>query len=158
MANTFSQIYHHYVFAVKYRERLIDKTMREEVEKYISGIIAKSGQKLLAIYCMPDHVHILVGLTPTNCDSKLMYEVKANSSKFINERFPLKSKFRWQDGYGVFSHCKSSLDTVIKYILNQPEHHKKESFRKEYVRMLKEADIEFKMEYVFDFFDDEHVL
>jgi putative transposase len=153
MPNTYSQVYHHYVFVVKYRERLIDESMRDELEKYITGIVTRCGQKLLAIYCMPDHVHVLVGVSPTCSDSRLMYEVKTNASKFINERFPMGKKFKWQDGFGVFSHCRSSLDTVVKYILNQKEHHRKENFREEYIRMLKEADIDFKMEYVFEFFD-----
>jgi putative transposase len=154
MANTYSRICHHYVFAVKNRERLIDDSIKEELEKYICGIASNLGQKILAIYCMPDHVHILVGLTPTISDSKLMAEIKANSSRFVNERYQRKVKFQWQDGYGVFSHSRNAIDGVVKYILNQKEHHRSQTFREEYINMLQEAQVDFKLEYVFDFFDE----
>ena len=153
MANTYSQIIVQFVFAVKSRDNLISSKNREELEKYISGIIENKGQKMLAIYAMPDHIHILVGMKPNISISDLVRDIKSNSSRFINESKWLKGKFSWQEGFGAFSYSKSHLDNVVKYILNQEEHHKKKKFKDEYLEFLDKFEIEYKDEYLFDWID-----
>lgn len=150
MANTYSQIYIQLVFAVKGRENLVKESFREELEKYICGIVNGKNQKPLAIYCMPDHTHLLVGLKPNLSVSDLVRDVKNNSSGFVNEKKILKTKFHWQEGYGAFSYSKSQLDNVIKYIANQPEHHKKKSFREEYLDFLQKFEVEYDEKYLFE--------
>jgi REP element-mobilizing transposase RayT len=141
------------VFAVKGRQSLIHESIRVELEKYITGIITNKNQKLLAIYCNPDHTHILVGLKPTISISDLVRDIKANSSKFINENKLVKSKFNWQDGFGAFSYSKSHLDNVIKYILNQAEHHKQKTFKEEYIDFLQKFEVEYDERYLFEWMD-----
>jgi REP element-mobilizing transposase RayT len=150
MANTYTQILLHVVFAVKYRESRIKEENREELQKYITGIIQNRGHKLLAIYCMPDHIHILIGYKPRDSFSELMRDIKAGSSKFINDKRWFKSKFNWQEGYGTFSVSQSALEIVVNYILNQKERHAKQSFRDEYYLMLQDAEIEYDEQYLFD--------
>lgn len=155
MANTYSQIFIQFVFAVKYREKLINEEKRERVEKYITGIIQSKNQKLLAIYANPDHIHILIGYNDLNIlIPDLVRDIKSNSSKMMNDENWFKGKFNWQQGYGAFSYSKSQIDRVVKYILNQKEHHKKQSFKDEYLELLQRFEIEYKDEYVFDFFED----
>jgi len=125
MANTFTQIYIHIVFAVQGRQNLIPKGHKEELHRYTTGIITNKGQKLLAINAMPDHVHVLVGLRPDKSVSDLIRDIKANSSSFITEKKWVKGKFRWQEGYGAFSYSHSQLTTVINYVRNQ----EKQSFQ-----------------------------
>nr|WP_317165988.1 IS200/IS605 family transposase [Spirosoma arboris] len=122
MANTYSQIYIQIVFAVKGRENLIRESFRDELEKYICGIVTGKNQKALAIYCMPDHTHLLISVKPTISISDLVRDIKANSSGLINDRRFVKNKFHWQEGFGAFSYSKSHLDNVTKYILSQPDH------------------------------------
>lgn len=153
MANTYSQIYIQVVFAVQGRQNLIPKQIREEMHKYITGIIQKRDQKLLSIFCMPDHTHILIGLKPTICISDLVRDIKAGSSKFINDKRLIKWKFNWQEGFGVFSYSRSQIETVIKYILNQEKHHKKKTFREEYLEFLKKFEIEYNEKYLFDWIE-----
>ncbi len=150
MANTYSQIYIHIVFTVKYREQLIKKEHREALHKYIAGIISKRQQKLLAIFAMPDHVHILVGLTPDKSISDLVRDIKSASSKFISENNWVKGKFEWQKGYGAFSYSKSQIDNVISYIKNQQEHHKRGSFKEEYLKILNKFEVDYDEKYLFD--------
>lgn len=150
MPNSYTQLYIQIVFAVKGRKSLIAKENREELQKYITGIVQNRGHKMLAIYCNPDHVHIFIGLKPTQSVSDLVRDVKASSSGFINEKGWVKGKFSWQEGYGAFSYSGSSLDNVINYILNQEEHHKKKSFREEYIQFLKEFYIEYDEKYLFE--------
>ncbi|MEO8239516.1 MAG: IS200/IS605 family transposase [Flavobacterium sp.] len=150
MANTYSQIYVQIVFAVKGRENLIKKENREELHKFITGIISNRGQKLLAIFAMPDHVHILIGMKPNLSISDLVRDIKAGSSKFINDNKWINIKFNWQEGYGAFSYSKSHLDNVIKYILNQEENHKKQTFKEEYLSFLEKFEIEYDEKYLFD--------
>lgn len=149
MANTYTQVHIHFVFSVKYREGVIGASWKEELYKYISGIIKANKHKLLAINGMPDHVHILIGMRPTQSVSDLMQDVKGNSSKWINEKKFLKSKFEWQEGYGAFSYSKSQLNSVISYINNQETHHKKISFRDEYLDFLRKFEIDFDEKYIF---------
>jgi len=150
MADTYSQIYIHIVFAVKGRDNLIWKRWKEEVHKYITGIITNEGQKLIEINSMPDHVHILVGLKPTIALSNLVRDIKANSSKFINGQKWIAGKFEWQHGFGAFSCSHSQLTKVISYIKNQEEHHKTKTFREEYIEFLEAYNIDFKNEFIFD--------
>ena len=156
MPNTYSQIYIQIVFAVKGRENLISKNNREELHKYITGIIQKREQKLLSIFCMPNHTHILVGLKPSISISDLVRDIKTGSSNFINEQKWIKGKFSWQEGFGAFSYSRSQIDNVIKYILNQEEHHKIVSFKEEYIDFLKKFEIEYDEKYLFDW-DEEQV-
>ncbi len=150
MANTYTQVYIQIVFTVKRRQNLIAKEHREKLHKYISGIIKKRNQKMLAIFAMPDHIHLLVGLKPDISISDLVRDIKAGSSKYINDSKWIPIRFNWQKGFGAFSYSKNQIDYVIKYILNQEEHHKKESFQKEYINFLKKFEIDYKDEYLFE--------
>jgi putative transposase len=150
MANTYSQIYIQTVFAVQGRQSLIKPEWREELYKYTTGIITNHGQKLLAIGGIENHIHILIGLKP-NCEiSKLIQEVKANSSKFVNQERFVKGKFSWQEGFGAFSYSRSQLDTVIKYIHNQEKHHAKKSFETEFIEFLEHFEVDYDEKYLFD--------
>lgn len=153
MANTYTKLYTQFVFSVKHRENLIHETFRDELEKVMCGIIRNHKCTLYAIYCNPDHVHILIAMHPNIAPSKLMEQVKSASTNWINEKKFVKGKFEWQKGFGAFSYSESSLDNVIRYIENQPEHHKKKRFKDEYLDLLKRYDIEYKEEYLFDWFD-----
>lgn len=154
MANTYSQIFVQFIFAVKGREKVIREDKRDRLEKYITGIIQNKKQKLLAIYANPDHIHILVGYNNLNSTiPDLVRDVKSNSSKMINEENWFNGKFSWQEGYGAFSYSKSQIDSVVKYILNQDEHHKKRNFKEEYLEFLSRFEIEYKDEYLFEFYD-----
>ena len=153
MANTYSQIYIQVVFAVKGRKNLISKNNREELHKYIMGIISNRNQKLMAVFAMPDHVHILVSMSPNISISDLVRDIKAGSSKFINDNKWTFGKFNWQEGYGAFSYSKSSVDNVVTYILNQEEHHKLKSFKEEYLDFLQKFEIEHDEKYLFDWIE-----
>jgi putative transposase len=152
MPNTYSQIYIQVVFAVKGREGLIKEGFRNEVEKYISGIIEQQKQKLYAIYCMPDHTHIFMSLKPDIAIADLVRDIKANSSSFIKMKGFSKA-FAWQNGYGAFSYSKSQAQNVVDYVLSQPEHHKAKSFKEEYIKFLKRFEIEYDDKYLFEFYD-----
>lgn len=154
MANTYTQIYIQIVFAVKGRQNLIAKENREELHKFITGIVTNRGQKLFAVFAMPDHVHILASIGPTILISDLVRDIKAGSSKFINDKRWMSGKFNWQEGYGAFSYSKSSVDSVVKYILNQEEHHKKKTFRGEYLELLEKFEIEYDSKYLFEWVED----
>jgi len=151
MANTYTQIYLQIVFVVKGRQNLISEKNREELQKFITGIVENRGQKLIAIYCMPDHTHVLVGFKPSLSISDLVRDIKAGSSKFINEQNWIQGKFNWQEGFGAFSYGKWDLDNVVKYILNQKEHHTKKRFKEEYLELLKEFDVSYDEKYLFHF-------
>ncbi len=149
MPNTYTQIHIQFVFAVKFRNGIISPSFKEELYQYISGILKHHNHKLLAINGMPDHLHIFIGMRPTQSISDLMQDIKGNSSKWINEKKFLKIKFEWQEGYGAFSYSKSQVNTVIEYIKNQEKHHKIESFRDEYLKFLKAFEIEYDERYIF---------
>lgn len=153
--STFSQIYIQVVFAVRGRNSLIAQSWEEELYKYITGIITNKGQKLIAINGMPDHIHLLIGMKPSCCLSDLVREIKKASNSFINEKKFSKFKFEWQEGYGAFSYSHSSLNDVIAYIQNQKEHHKKKSFREEYIEFLRKFEVEYKDEYLFNWIENE---
>jgi len=155
MANTYTQIYIHIIFVVKGRQNLISESFREQLQKFITGILQNRGQKMLAIYCMPDHTHIFTGLTPTLALSDLVRDIKAGSSKFINDKKLVRGKFNWQQGFGGFSYSRSQIDTVVKYILNQKEHHKERSFKEEYIELLEKFEVQYDDEYLFKWIDVE---
>ena len=154
MANTYSQITLHIVFAVRGRENLLRQDHRDELFKYISGIIKNKGQKLFSINGMSDHVHILCSIEPKMAISDLVRDIKNNSSKFINEKKWMPGKFMWQEGFGVFSYSRSQRPNIIAYIENQERHHKNKNFREEYIDMLSKFDVDYDMQYIFDTFDN----
>ena len=151
MANTYTQIYLQLVFCPMGRENVIPSRIKEELQKYTTGIIQNRKHKLLAVNFMPDHVHILVGFVPSQSISDLLRDIKSNTSKFINEKRWLPGKFQWQEGYGAFSYSKSQID-VIHYIKNQEEHHKKQSFKEEYLAFLKKFDVDYNEQYLFEWY------
>jgi putative transposase len=153
MANTYTQIFVHIVFAVQDREGVIREQLRIELEKYITGIVNNNKSKLISIYCNPDHTHILVSLHPAISVATLTGDIKSGSSKWINENHKLKGKFNWQDGYGGFSCSKSQINDVSSYILNQPSHHKKRTFRDEYLEILRKSEIDYNDAYLFNWID-----
>ena len=154
MANTYTQSYFHLVFAVKNRESLINRTWNNELEMYVTGIVQNYGHKLLAIGSMPDHIHIFIGYNLNNLIPQLVEKIKTSSNAWIKGKKLTKHKFEWQKGYGAFTHSRSQLDTVVKYILNQEKRHHKQSFKEEYLEMLKKNGIDYKEEYVFDFMEN----
>jgi putative transposase len=153
MANTYTQLYIQFVFAVKMRENLIKESFREDVEKVMCGITTNHKCKTYAIYCNPDHTHIFVGMSPTISPSKLMEQIKSGSSKWINDKKLVPGKFNWQDGFGAFTYSKSHIDRVVKYVLNQPEHHKKQSFKDEYLLLLEKFEVDYDPKYLFEWYD-----
>ena len=153
MANTYSQISIHAVFAVKGRQNLITNDWRDMLHGYIAGIINNLDAKSLAVGGWKDHVHIFFGLPVTICIADLMRIVKSNSSKWINEQRFVKGKFQWQSGYGAFSYSRSQRDKVINYIMTQEKHHREVSFKEEYLKMLSDFKLDYDEKYLFDFFE-----
>jgi REP element-mobilizing transposase RayT len=150
VANTYTQIYIQVVFAVKGRAGLITPSHKEELQKYIAGIIRNTKHKLLAINCMPDHTHLFIAMKPDTALSDVVRDIKANSSAFITRKGWVRGKFGWQEGYGAFSYAQSQVRTVVKYILNQEQHHAQRRFQEEYVNLLEEFEITFENEYLFE--------
>jgi len=150
MANTYTQMIVQLVFAVRNRDCLINSTHRDEIEKYICGIIKNQNCKPLTLYCNPNHIHILLGLHPTKCVADLVREIKTGSAHHVNSNKWVMGQFGWQEGYGSFTYSKRDLDSVSKYILNQEEHHKKKTFKEEYFSFLLDNDIDFNEAYLFD--------
>ena len=157
MANTYTQIYIHIIFAVQGRQSLIPLERKGELYKYITGIVRNRDQKLIAINGMADHIHAFVGMKPTVALSNLARDVKAASSGFVNEKGWLRGKFHWQEGFGAFSHSHSEIDRVVRYIQRQEGHHRKKTFREEYLEMLKEFAVEYQDQYLFTWIDDRPV-
>lgn len=153
MANTYTQIYLQLVFSPMKHENTIPVKHKEELNKYITGIIQNRNHKLLAINCMRDHIHILIGYNPSQPLPDLLRDIKAISSKFINDKNWLSGNFLWQKGYGAFSYSRSDIDVVIKYINNQEIHHRQGSFREEYLKILEKYEVDYEAEYLFDWFD-----
>lgn len=155
MANTYTKLHIHLVFAVKFRAAIIQSTWEDELHKYITGIVNNNDHKLLCINSVPDHLHMLVGLNPKQSISDMMRFVKGDSAEFINKQQFTKWKFNWQEGYGAFSNRYSQIDSVVKYIKNQKEHHRKKTFKEEYVSMLQKAGVAYDDKYIFkDLLDD----
>jgi REP element-mobilizing transposase RayT len=154
MADTYIQVYVQAVFAVEGRQSLISPRHKDEIYKYIAGTLKEQGQKLMAINGMQDHVHILFGMSGTISLSDLIKEIKASSSRLINDKKWLRGHFNWQSGYGAFSYSRSQISRVAAYIENQEHHHARKSFREEYTTLLKRFEVEYKPEYLFDFIDE----
>ena len=150
MPNTYTQLFIHVVFAVKGRENLLQKKHREVLQKYMTATIQNDGHKMLAIFCMPDHVHFLVGLNPSVSISDMIQDVKRASTNFINEKKLIHGHFNWQKGFGAFSYSKSQVPNVCEYITKQEGHHRKRTFKEEYIEFIKLFNVDFKNEYVFD--------
>ena len=155
MANTYTQLYIHLVFSPKNREALIKKEWKDELEKYITAVVQNREHKLLAIGSMPDHIHIFIGYNLNETIPILVEDIKTSSNNWIKQKRLSKFKFEWQRGYGAFSHSHSQIDAVVKYIRNQEVHHQNETFKEEYLEILRKNEIEFKDEYLFDFFENE---
>ena len=153
MPNTYTQIYIQIVFAVKGREHFIKEPFREELQKYMTGIITNKKQKLYAIHCMPDHTHLLVSMKPDLSISDLTRDIKSNFSSFLKDKKFVSELFSWQEGFGAFSYSKSQAPNVVNYILNQPEHHSRKTFRQEYLEFLEKFEIDFNPKYLFEFYD-----
>jgi REP element-mobilizing transposase RayT len=152
MPGTYTQLYVQIIFAVKNRNALIKKDWQERLFSYIAAIIDSKGHKSIIVNGVADHVHILVSLNPSASISDLVRDLKNNSSKFVNENKLSPFKFNWQEGYGAFSYSRSQLNTVYNYILNQEEHHRKKTFKEEYIEFLKAFEIEYSEKYLFDWF------
>lgn len=150
MANTYTQIYLQIVFSPSGYGNIIPIKHKEEIQKFATGIIQNNGHKLLAINCMPDHTHIFIGFNPNQSLSDLLRDIKANTSRFINESSWMPGNFQWQKGYGAFSYSRSHVDDVVKYIANQEEHHKKTTFKEEFIKMLEKFQVEYNANYLFD--------
>ena len=158
MANTYTQLYVHIVFAVSGRQSLIHPSPNDELQKYITGIVTNKGHKMFAINNMPDHLHIFLSMKPTESISDLVRDIKANSSRLIREKKWSRFLFSWQEGYGAFTYAKSQKDMLVRYVMGQQEHHRAKSFREEYVEMLEKFDIPYDERYLFDFIDHEEVM
>ncbi len=148
MANTFTQLYFMSVFAVQNRQSLIKKSWKEDLFKYITGIIQNNGHKLIAINGPANHLHILIGYKPHQCIPDLLQDIKGSSSKWINKKGLSQPKFKWQEGYGAFSYAHSQISSVARYIESQEEHHKKFNFEEEYQLLLKRFGLEFDKRYI----------
>ncbi|MBC6610103.1 IS200/IS605 family transposase [Hymenobacter sp. BT507] len=153
MANTYTQLYIHLIFAVHGRERLIRESIRERLQQYICGIVREKHHKPLAIYCMPDHLHLLIGLHPDQAIADLVRDIKSSSSMWLNENRLLPTRFAWQRGYGAFSYARSQVDAVVQYIQRQPAHHARVSFREEYIALLQKFAVEYDERYVFEWIE-----
>ena len=150
MANTFHQLYVQIVFSVKKRESLIPIKHKEEIHKYITGIVKNNKCKMIAINSVEDHIHIFVGIHPTISVSNLVKDIKTSTTEFIKDKRWIKFKFNWQDGYGAFSYSRSHIDKVVKYIENQEIHHKKKSYAEEYKEFMEKFGVEYDEKYLLD--------
>ena len=153
MAGTFSQIHIQIIFAVKGRENLIIDKWKTDLHKYMAGIIKGKRQKPIIVNGMPDHIHAFVGLKPSIALSDLVRDMKNNSTNYINDRKLVKGKFEWQDGFGAFSYGHSQIDRVYQYVLNQERHHKKRTFREEYLGFLEKFKVDYDEKYLFEWYD-----
>ena len=150
MANTYHQVFVHIVFSVKHRASLIPKNKKEELHKYVNGVITGKNCKTIIINSMPDHIHILASLNPQISISDLVKDIKISTNKLINDNKWTRQTFKWQDGFGVFSYSKSQIAQVFKYLKEQEEHHKTHSFKREYLKFLNKYGVEYDQKYVFD--------
>ncbi len=153
MPNKYTQLLTQLVFAVKGRQNFIEEPIRERVEKFICATATTRKHKPLAIYCMPDHLHFLIGLNPDQSIANLVKEIKIATNSFINDNQLTKQHFYWQDFYGVFSYSRSALDKVVKYILNQKEHPQKKAFKQEYISFLEKFELKYDEKYLFEFYE-----
>ena len=154
MANTYTQLYIQVVFAVKGRKKLIPRAHKDQVHRYMTGVVQERTHKLLAVHCMPDHTHLFIGYQPVQSLSDLVYDVKTAATKFIKKQPWMPYDFSWQRGFGAFSYSRSHIDRVVKYIHNQEAHHRKKTFRTEYIGLLEKFDVDYDERYLFEFYDD----
>ncbi len=150
MANTYSQIYVHIVFSIKNRMNIVKKETKENIQNFVTKILQDTGNRVIALNIMPDHMHVFIGLNPDISVSDLVKDIKAQSAKFIDEQSIMDGGFQWREGYGAFTHSHSQIQTVIKYIQNQESKHRKKSFKLEYMEMLEKFNIKYDLKYVFD--------
>ncbi len=155
MANTYTQLYIHIVFAVKARQPLIPKQHKSELHRYIAGIITNRKQKVIQINSMPDHIHILVGIAPDIAISELVRDIKTSATRFINQKRWIAGKFMWQEGFGAFSYSHSQLKDVVAYIQDQEIHHTHMSFAEEFLELLKRFGVGYDPRYVLDSEDED---
>lgn len=148
MANTFTQIYIQIVFALQDRMSLVQSEWKDELYKYIAGIIQNNQHKLIVINGTPNHIHIFIGYKPHQLIPDLLQDIKGSSSKWFNKKGFIRGRFQWQEGYGAFSYSHSQIDDVIRYINNQEQHHKKKSFREEYIEFLNRFNISYDAKYI----------
>jgi len=153
MANTYTQLYAQIIFSPKGRASLIQDQIKIDIYKYITGIIKNKNQKPIIINGMPDHIHIFIGFSPDIALSDLVRDIKSNSANYINNQKLTESKFSWQKGFGAFTYSKSQVPSVVKYIKNQEAHHRRKSFKEEYLSLLNKFEVEYKAEYLFDWYD-----
>ena len=149
MPDTYTQLHIHFVFAVKYRQAIIDPSWRQELHRYITGIVQGNHHKLLAVNSVTDHLHLFIGLHPNQAISELMRLVKGNSSEFINKKQFTRQEFFWQGGYGAFSDSHSQIDNVVNYVMTQEEHYRRKTFREEYIKMLNDYGVDYQERYIF---------
>jgi len=154
MANTYTQIHLHTIFAVQNRKSLIQDSFKDRLYKYITGIVQQNNHKVIIINGMPDHLHLVIGMRPSQSLSNLMQDIKGGSSKWINEKKLVHGKFQWQESYGAFSYNKSLLPKLIDYVKNQEVHHKKKTFIEEYKEFLDAFDVEYDERYIFKELED----
>ena len=153
MSNTYFQIYLQFVFAVQGRHSLIKKEYKEELHKYVTSLVQARKNKMLAVHCMPDHTHLFVGFRPSILISDFIKEIKIQSNEFINNKKMTTRRFKWQEGYGVFSYSHSQIDKVCRYVLNQEEHHKKKTFKEEFHELLDKFRVPYEERYLFDWIE-----
>lgn len=153
MPNTYTQLYIQFVFAVKWREHLVKPEWKNELYKYITGIVQNNKSKMLAVNGMADHIHIFIGYKPSVSIPDLVKDIKVASSLWINENKLSPHQFNWQEGYGAFSYRFRDVDEICNYVHNQETHHQKKSFKEEYINLLNDFDISYEDKYLFDFFD-----
>ncbi len=157
MANTYTQIHIQAVFCVQDRDCIIKRSWKDELYKYITGIVQNNGHKVLEINGMPDHIHVFFGMRPNQSVSDLLQDIKGSSSQWINQKRFVKGRFPWQEGYGAFSYSKSHVGNVIEYIKNQDVHHRKKSFIEEYHDFLEKFEVDYDERYIFkpvEYLDD----
>lgn len=154
MANTYRQLYIQFIFAVTGRKHLIPKAHKEQVHRYLTGVVQERKHKMIQIHCMPDHAHIFIGLHPSQSIADLAEEIKIAATKFIKQQDWMQFDFSWQRGYGAFSYSHSHISAVAKYIENQEAHHQTKTFKQEYIDFLEKFAIEYDDKYLFDFLED----
>ncbi len=154
MPNTYTQLYIQFVFAVKHRQALINTSWKNELFKYITGIVQNKGSKMLAINGMADHIHVFIGYKPSISIPDLVKDIKLATNDWINKNHLTNQKFAWQEGYGAFSYSRTQIKNVCDYIENQEQHHSKQTFKEEYVSFLKKFEIEYDDKYLFEFIDE----
>ena len=150
MANNFTQLCVHFVFAVKYREGVISNHWKDRLHGYMTGIVKAKNHKMLVINGMSDHVHLLIDINPNQSISDLVRDIKSNSSKWINENRFVRGRFEWQNGYGAFAVSHEHKKNAIQYIENQELHHHTKTFRDEFFQLLDDFNVRFDEKYIFN--------